>query len=89
MHRVVLAAVVLLALATVSAPAATRKAKSIATPVPGPAAPSGPMGYYLMQGNIIISQPYQNVADCYKDLAAVKKSLQPGTDTVVCVHRHP
>ncbi len=60
------------------------------TPVPVLVAPQAKgMGYFLMQGNRIVSQPFANVGDCYKTLAKLKATLQPGTDTLVCVHRAP
>jgi len=47
------------------------------------------MGYYLMVGNTIVSQPFANVSDCFKMLAKIKSTMQPGTSNLVCVHRHP
>jgi hypothetical protein len=62
----------------------------LATPAPvyAPATQPG-MGYFLMQGNTIISPPFANVSDCYKALAKLKSTMQPGVNNVVCVHRRP
>ena len=60
-----------------------KPASTAAAPLPGKA------GYYLMQGRTIVSQPFANVNDCYKALAKIKLTPQPGLDTLVCVHRVP
>jgi hypothetical protein len=78
--------VVLLALAAV----VPGQRNNMATPAPVFAAPPPKgLGYYLMSGNRIVSQPFGNVSDCFKTLAKIKATLQPGTDTLVCVHRAP
>jgi hypothetical protein len=60
------------------------------TPPPSSVAPGPkPAGYYMMQGNRIVSAPFANVNDCYKALAKLKSTLQPGLDNVVCAHRTP
>lgn len=60
------------------------------TPAPVMAAPAAkPMGYFLMTGTRIVSAPFSNANDCFKALAKLKASLQPGVDTLVCVHRSP
>jgi hypothetical protein len=64
--------------------------QQLATPPPTVgAAPDTGLGYFLMLGNQIISPPFANVSDCYKSLAKLKGSMQPGVNTVVCVHRRP
>lgn len=85
-----LLAVALLAVATPGF-AKKRTVKSEASPVPSAtgAAPSGAMAYYLMQGSRIVSQSYPDVGACYKALAALQHGMDPGTDSVVCVHRRP
>ncbi len=60
-----------------------KPAATAAAPLPGKA------GYYLMQGRTIISAPFANVSDCFKTLAKMRQTPQPGLDTVVCVHRVP
>jgi hypothetical protein len=59
------------------------------TPPPVLGAPAPAMGYYMMVGNTIVSQPFANVSDCFKMLAKIKSTMQPGTSNLVCVHRHP
>jgi hypothetical protein len=78
--------VTLLAIAAV-APGQTVRQQ---TPAPVMMAPAPAMGYYLMVGNTIVSQPFAaNVSDCFKMLAKIKSTMQPGTNNLVCVHRHP
>jgi hypothetical protein len=78
--------VVLLALAAVVP--GQRNNQPTPTPIFVPPPPKG-LGYYLMSGNRIVSQPFANVSDCFKTLAKIKATMQPGTDTLVCVHRAP
>ena len=59
-----------------------------ATPAPA-ATGAQPLGYYIMQGNRIVSQPFPNVAACTKALATLQKTVAPGNDTLVCAHRRP
>ena len=74
-----------------------------ATPVPSPAptpvpdtipyvpppAAGGQMAYYMMQGNRIVSAPYNSATDCNKALAALLKTLPANTAPIVCAHRRP
>jgi hypothetical protein len=78
--------VVLLALAAVVP--GQRNNQATPTPVLVAPPPKG-LAYYLMSGNRIVSPPFGNVSDCFKALAKIKATLQPGTDTLVCVHRAP
>ena len=56
---------------------------------PPPLANGGPMAYYMMQGNRIVSQPFGSAPDCYKALAALLKTLPANTAPIVCAHRRP
>jgi hypothetical protein len=47
------------------------------------------MGYYMMQGSHIISQPFTSAPDCFKALAAWRKSLPNNIAPIVCAHRVP
>jgi hypothetical protein len=49
----------------------------------------GGMAYYLMSGNQIVGPAYPDPQSCAKALAAVQKTLPPGSRTVVCAHRIP
>lgn len=64
----------------------------LATPLPVfvPAAPRG-MGYYIMQGSRIVSQPFVTPADCNRGLTKLKNQLPVGTYTsnLVCAYRKP
>jgi hypothetical protein len=81
----VVAAVI--AIAGTSAPGdAKKKPHPALTPVPGISGGVAP-GYYLMWGHTIVSPAYENLGQCYKDLAQYKQRLAPGSDTLVCVHR--
>jgi len=51
--------------------------------------PKGKMGYYLVQGNRIVSPAYDNDLACQKALVALRQGLRPGTETVFCAHRRP
>ena len=82
--RVLIAACTIAAIATTAMPSEARKHAPQPTPTPQLRLPPG---YYIMQGNIVIGPRYGNVSDCYKALAALKNTLQPGTDTTACVHR--
>jgi len=42
-----------------------------------------------MQRGMIVSKPFENERACQKALAAIKRDLQPGNDTLVCAHRRP
>jgi hypothetical protein len=78
--------VVLLAAAAVTPGQTTTQS----TPRPVLMAPGpGGMGYYLMSGTRIVSQSFSNVSDCYKVLAKIKATMQPGTSNVVCAYRRP
>jgi hypothetical protein len=77
-----LAAIV--AIGGTAAPVSAKKAAK-ATPLPAPTGVAP--GYYLMSGNQIVSPQYQNLAECYKDLALIKHRMVPGSDTLACVHR--
>jgi len=79
----VVAAIV--AIAGTATPAAARKQKAAATPAPTP----GPLAYYLMSGNVIVSPPYVNLVDCNKDLNQAKHNMVPLSDTLVCAYRRP
>jgi hypothetical protein len=61
------------------------------TPAPVPAAPAkgSAMGYYFVRGNAIVSKPYANDLACQKALAALKRRMEPGSDTIFCAHRRP
>jgi len=59
-----------------------------ATP-PAPPATPGPPGYYIMQGKIIVSDPFTDVNACMKALQKIQKTVAPGNDTLVCAHRRP
>ena len=71
------------------------------TPVPGvptPTAaillpaitqPTGQMGYYMMQGNRIVSQAYASGPACQKALVILMKSLPGNVAPIVCAHRAP
>lgn len=82
--RSILAAAFAAALATAALPASAKAA----APSPAPATP-GPLGYYIMQGTFIISQPYTDTASCMKALAKIQKDPAPGKDMIVCAHRRP
>jgi hypothetical protein len=58
---------------------------------PGPVVPAAPkpMAYYIMQGTIIISQPYNDPQSCQKALQKIQRDAQPGKDMIVCAHRRP
>jgi hypothetical protein len=49
------------------------------------------MGYYIMQGGTIVSQPYVTAADCTRGLAKLKNQVPVGTNTstLVCAYRKP
>lgn len=49
----------------------------------------GQMGYYMMQGSRIVSQPYSSGPACMKALAALMKSIPSNTAPIVCAHRAP
>jgi hypothetical protein len=67
-----------------------QKASSSPAPVmPAASTGTGPLGYYLMSGNQIVSPAYENLGACYKDLTKVKQRMVPGSDTLVCVYRRP
>ena len=80
--------VTLLATAAVTA----GQVHTLATPMPVfvPAPPRG-MGYYVMQGNKIVSQPFVTAADCTRGLTKLKNQLPVGTYTsnLVCAYRKP
>jgi hypothetical protein len=62
----------------------------LATPAPVFGAPAQTaMGYYLMLGTTIVSQPFNTASDCFKVLAKAKATMQPGTANLVCAHRRP
>jgi len=77
--------VALLATASVT-PGQTLK---LATPLPVfvPPVPQG-TGYYLMQGNRIVSRAFTNANDCSKARAKALAST-PGVTNLVCAHRAP
>lgn len=84
MQGLLLALAAVIAIAGTATPADAKKAAK-ATPLPAPTGVAP--GYYLMSGNQIVSTQYQNLADCYKDLALIKHRMVPGSDTLACVHR--
>lgn len=71
------------------APAATASPPPGAILLPAVQAPAGQMGYYMMQGNRIISQSYSSGPACQKALVVLLKSLPPMVAPVVCAHRAP
>jgi hypothetical protein len=77
--------VALLATASVT-PGQTVK---LATPLPVflPPVAQG-TGYYIMQGNRIVSRPFSNANDCSKALTRALASA-PGVTNLVCAHRAP
>ena len=85
MKGLLLALAAVVAIAGAATPVAAKKPQKASTPLPAPTGVAP--GYYLMSGNQIVSQQYQNLGDCYKDLAQIKHRMVPGSDTLVCVHR--
>lgn len=65
------------------------------TPVPEtvpyvpPPSNAGPMAYYMMQGDRIVSQPFGSAPDCSKALTVLLKTLPANTAPIVCAHRRP
>jgi hypothetical protein len=59
------------------------------TPPPAVTSPPGAAAFYIVQGQVILSPPYSNGADCLKALAKIKKDIAPGKDTLACAHRRP
>lgn len=56
---------------------------------PPPLLKTGPMAYYMMQGNRIVSEPFGSFPDCNKALTALLKTLPANTAPIVCAHRRP
>jgi hypothetical protein len=71
--------------------ASLTSAAAVAVPAtpPQPVPTEAPMGYYIMQGKTIVSQPFPDVNTCFKTLQKIQKTVAPGNDTLVCAHRHP
>jgi hypothetical protein len=62
---------------------------NLSTPLPVFVAPVPQgTGYYIMQGNRIVSRPFTNANDCSKALAKALASA-PGVTNLVCAHRAP
>jgi hypothetical protein len=59
------------------------------TPPPAQTIPTGPAGFYIVQGPVILSPSYPSGAECQKALAKIKKDIAPGKDTLACAHRRP
>jgi hypothetical protein len=88
MKPALIAAVALCAVVASGLPSDARKTAAKPTPAPTSAAPmSVPEGYYIMKGPYIIGPRYGDVAACYKALAALKSTLEPGSESIACVHR--
>jgi hypothetical protein len=89
MKRALIAAFAILVVAAGTTPAMARKPSPKPTVTPQQSVPQPVVapGYYIMQGSVIVSPRYATVPDCYKALAALKNTLQPGTDSIACVHR--
>lgn len=91
MKQALAALLVAVALVAAASPSAAHKpkAKPTLSPLLPAPAPSGAMGFYLVKGTHILSSAYPNVAACYADLAKLKQSMSPGTDSIACAHRRP
>jgi len=62
---------------------------NLASPLPVFVAPVAQgTGYYIMQGNRIVSRPFTSASDCSKALARALASA-PGVTNLVCAHRAP
>jgi len=59
-------------------------------PQPVVVAPAGQtLGYFIMSGNVILSQAFPNPAACTAALQKIQATRAPGTGNLVCAHRAP